>query len=273
MTTPTLTLPTSVARAGLHDHKLQGWNVFADLDGEHHYSLLSIYLSGRKLDPQSCTILDKIAQICAVADPRIWPLKVTRLISAYGRYLPAIAAAQVFLPEVNLGPAVIAKTASQFLQIQHTVGASLDAAHIERILTEHLETRTPLLGWGVPARKFDERYRELKTWYQLHGYTDRYFWRLVLEMEPILLHLKQLQPNISALISAILLDLDFSPDQANIVMLSFLQNTFFTNALEGASQQPDFLRKLPAGTTHYRGSSPKLSPRKQSQSRTHPVLS
>lgn len=265
MTTPTLTLPTSVARAGLHDHKLQGWNVFADLDGEHHYSLLSIYLSGRKLDPQSCTILDKIAQVCAVADPRIWPLKVTRLISAYGRYLPAIAAAQVFLPEVNLGPAVIAKTASQFLKIQQTVGKSIHTENIEKALLELLNTQTTLLGWGVPARNHDERYHELKAWYQLHGHINRYFWRLLMEMEPTLQKVKGLKPNASAIISAILLDLDFSPEQANIFMLSFLYSAFLTNALEGANQQPAILRKLPANTTVYRGTSPKVSPRKQSQ--------
>ncbi|MFU8802463.1 MAG: hypothetical protein ACNA8W_01520 [Bradymonadaceae bacterium] len=258
---PNLVLETRVARAGFDDHELHGWRVFEELGDEDLASLLSIFVSGRRLDEKESLIIARLGLLFAIADPRIWPLKVTRLIASYGRVLPAIVAGQAFLSEAAIGPTVPGKVAAQFRDIALAVGPTIEPETIEDVVTTRLNGGEAILGWGVPGRRRDERHVQLSRWYPDHGFPERYFWKLMVEMERVVANQKGLQPNIAAATAAILLDLKFEPEQIDALLVSFLHGNFLANAIEGAAQQSETLRRLPPSAVDYRGLRSRRSPR------------
>ncbi len=82
---------TRVGHAGWNDHRHFGKWVFSELAGNTSTAgLIALAATGRLPDESACGMLDDIAVILTVADPRIYPLKLVRLASSFGDPWPVL---------------------------------------------------------------------------------------------------------------------------------------------------------------------------------------
>jgi len=89
----TLVVRTRTAHMGWDEHRYFGRAVFGDLTGKESLTyLMALSILGRELPRDCYPVLDDAACSLTLADPRIWPLKLTRLVASYGSTVPAAAA-------------------------------------------------------------------------------------------------------------------------------------------------------------------------------------
>src|SRR5262249_26046701 len=131
-------LPTRVSRADWDEHDYFRWKLFADLGGKETLAgMLAVAVTGMRLDPADREVIDDVASINAAADPRIWPLKVVRVASAYGRILPAVAVGALFFESDTVGSMLGSKLARVLVGIRADLGDDFDDGALEaRVRTE-----------------------------------------------------------------------------------------------------------------------------------------
>ena len=89
-------IQTRVARHVFGDNFYFGHAVAGDLlGGETFAGLMAMAAKGRRPSDEERVVLDAIAVILTSADPRIWPLKLTRLVASYGGTLAGFGAGQL----------------------------------------------------------------------------------------------------------------------------------------------------------------------------------
>ncbi|MGH7440596.1 MAG: hypothetical protein ACRENE_33310, partial [Polyangiaceae bacterium] len=76
-------LITRVGHASAGHHRFRGYHVGDELVGkETYFSAVSLALGGRRLDADEAAVLDELSAALLGPDPRIWPWKLCRLMSA-----------------------------------------------------------------------------------------------------------------------------------------------------------------------------------------------
>lgn len=251
-------LTTRVAHAGHGAHRFVGHDLFGGLLGEESLTgLIALSVTGRRISSEEKELLDCLSVVLSVADPRIWPLKINRLVGAYGGALAAFGA-QICV-EGDLIGMWSAGYAAQTLVELHTAltqscGADLDAL---------LEAKKRLTGYGVPFRPRDERLDALRECLEKRGRTNLTFWQLQEQMSEIVLRTRGIAPNIVIGAAAMLLDMGFEVRQVSPMAHFFNLPVFVANAVEGAAQAPAVLRCLPDDAIDYIGVAPRLSERAQ----------
>lgn len=262
MTVPAIV--THVARAGYDDHLYFGHSTFAELLGaETCTGLNAMAVTGRRLDGASREMLDDVAVLMTVSDPRIWPLKLTRVVASYGATLPAFAVGQLALDGELLGPWTALYAAQLWEELDHAIGddEGLGTARAEAEMSSLLARRKWLPGYGVPFRPRDERLDALRQRVELRGWQDRRFWRRQELFSRVVQRERGIGPNVGAGVSAVLLDLNLTVAEVPAMLTALMQNNFAAAAIEGARQAPAVLRSLPVDTAHYVGAPPRQSPR------------
>ena len=258
-----IVLPTCVGHAEWGDNWAFGHSVARELAGKERYvGLLSLAVAGRRLTASECALLDDLAVVMTVADPRIWPLKLVRVASSHGGCLAAFAAGQLCLDEAFVGHFTTGEAARMLFETRRALG---DGCFDLDAVTEHvralLEPGKRLLGIGVPFRHVDERVVMLMERVHARGRADLAFWKLFLLFQTALESVKKLRPNIGLAAAALCLDLGFTPRQCAILVSALGSTDFLANAVEGSLQAPAVLRELPKSAVVYRGSTPRTSPR------------
>jgi hypothetical protein len=247
-------MKTRIARHIVGDNLYCGASTLNDLlpSGETLTGLLAMAVLGRKVGLEERTILDAIAIATCSADPRIWPLKLARLVSSYGGVVPGYCAGELPCAERQMGLWVIGYAAKELLAIEQQAGN----------VSGYVATRQKVLGFGVPLREHDERHTVLRDVMVNRFGRDLYpYWglyeQLVLEMEKV----RHVKPNICILVAAICLDLGYTPVQISALMFALNHPTWFANAYEGAQEQSQELQRLPTECVHYVGEPLRKSPR------------
>ena len=255
-------LPTEVARAIWGDNLFRGRLVSRDIAGrEGFWSMVSLGLGYRALGADEAGVLDDCAASLLVADPRIWPLKLCRLVASYGRPIAAMGAAQVWLDAGMLGPAPFA-TAAVFLQeLMAEIGHEPKPELLAGALQARQAKRERLHGFGLPYRPSDERVPVLETCLRRRGLDGRPFFALVTAAGDALVTQGGKPANIAGAVAAACLDLGFAPRQIALLAQVCLSLCFLANAVEAAEQMPEVLRRLPEGSVRYTGPALRPSPR------------
>ena len=107
-----LVVTTRTAHMGWDEHRYFGRAVFEDLTGKESLTyLMALSILGRELPRDCYPVLDDAACALTLADPRIWPLKLTRLVASYGSTVPATAAGLLIEERARVGPWTCAKAA------------------------------------------------------------------------------------------------------------------------------------------------------------------
>ncbi len=269
------TISTRVARAGFGEHEFCGQHVFTQLAGNTSTAgMLGLALTGRRLSAADCALLDDLVACGAMADPRIWPLKITRILGAYGRLIPAFAGGYLAMEEAAVGAATVEKAAAQLVELRHAVDGRVDDLDAVAAALRALLSRTPQLsGFGVPFRPRDERLEALRRCVHAHRRQLRAHWTLLESLISVLRRggLKKLEPNVGLAIAAIGLDLGFEGQALSALAAVVVEPCFYANAREAVREPAALLRDLPRSAIAYVGRAPRESPRAHAARRDQPA--
>jgi hypothetical protein len=254
---------TRVAHAGYTEHIYFDHLLFEDLASRESYSgMMALAVGGRRMTAQEASVLDDVAIILSVADPRIWPLKLTRLVASYGRWIAGVAAGNLCLEGAQIGHWLCGRAAENLVDLGDLIEAEkgrADAA--ERALETLLQREKSLVGFGVPFRPEDERVVALRKSLQRRGRHTMKHWSTLEAVSTVMMRDRGLPPNMCLGVAAACLDLGFQPAQIGALATALAQNVFIANAFESARQSRGDLRVFPPEHVEYVGTPPRVSPR------------
>lgn len=247
-------IPTQVARSGYHEHLFAGQRVFAELGGQSSLAgLIALGVTGRRLADDEAALLDDLATVWTVADARIWPMKVARLVASHGGTLEGLAAGFLAFDCTLIGMwAVIPRAAELLIELG-------DAD--EEALLAIVRERARLPGFGTPFRSGDERLPPLDRCVELRGRHERPTYRRYRQLAATVLRERELQPNIAAAAAAIFCDLGWSPAEIGAVSSCLGVHMLIAHAHEGAQQRAAVAQRLPPSALRFEGPAPRRSPR------------
>ena len=249
-------LPTRVGRAEHTENQFRGRAVNAQLAGlTSGWSALSLSVGHHELSDDEAAILDDMVVCSLAADPHIWPLKVARLVSSFGRIAPALAAGMLSTAGGFMGWGTYC-AAARFIQ---RYSAEVDGSSV---IEESRQEYKHIPGFGVAFRREDERAVAFRTCVETRGFHHGRYWLALCSAEGRLAE-RGLPVNIAGVSAAVLLDLGFTPNQIDALGPVLLLPNYLANAVEGAAQAPAILRTLPSECIEDRTPPPRLSPRAQ----------
>ena len=260
---PALSVTTHCAHWGWEEHRYFGYEVFGELIGEETFTGLSaLAVLGRRLPPACCALLDDTAVALTLADPRIWPLKLTRLVASYGGIVPAAAAGLMIQEGARIGPWTTLQAATLLSKFKDSLGAHLDdPVRVRSVVQEYLDEHHFVWGFGTPFRPRDERLVALIERVRVHERDTLPHWRTMLAVSEVVRAQRKTEPNVGLAVAALLLDMGLSDREIGPLTTTLMQHMFFANAVEGAQDPPAFLRELPEEHLEYVGKAARTSPR------------
>jgi len=254
---------TRVARIQTDDHRFAGYGALTELLG-HETFLGAAFLGicGRRPTDDERSALDALATSMLAADPRIWPLRITRLVASYGGITAGFVAGQLCEEQGVIGPWVSGPAAELLVSLRAAAGDDADdmtfGGHLRSLLAEW--PRIP--GFGVAFRDRDERFDALRVDVGRRGRAGLPYWRLLERTVTWLDRERKLPPNIAMGCAGVLLDMSLSPKQVQTLSFFMITATFLPNAFEGAQQPSALLRELPTECVRYAGRGPRDSGRR-----------
>lgn len=253
---------TALGRAVFDTVLLRGFDVMKELCDDGYWSVVSVALGNRRLTREECRVIDALAVLTGIGDPRIWPLKMTRLVGSYGRSFAAISVAFTLLDDAPLGALPPRAAAELFVgAAQRSKTPADDAVNIAAMLDETLEAGKMVPAFGVAGREHDERNTTFHEWYRQNVQTPGRYYTLYLAAVDHMERQHGLKPNFAGPTASIALDFGFEPANIPELISFFLYWAFAANALESRRESPEILRKLPADVVNYVGPPPRQSPR------------
>lgn len=257
---------TRVGHATWGENYFCGFRMIKDLVGREDgfWSAISLAVGGARLTAEQARIIDDMSICSLAADPRIWPMKIIRLIASYGSVGAALAALLVLM-NVNesIGSGAMQKAAEFLISLRNDLSVS------ETFHTKELRTKINALikqghrfqGFGVPQRDYDERVSAIFNIVKMRKPFNQQYWGILLKTAKILKEAKGLEINFSGSIAALLLDMDFTLDDIRAVSQVILLPSMIANAFEEAQQKNVQLQRLPLSCIDYQGPPLRLSPR------------
>lgn len=247
------------AHWGWDEHQYFGHQVFGELLGaESLTGLTALSVLGRRLEADELGVLDDIAVALTLADPRIWPLKLARTLASYGGSMAGMAGSLLVQSDARIGPWTGQKSA-ELLAAWHSeitaTGISLDD-----LLTEHLKSNRFVWGFGTPFRERDERLVAFTARIRARGRHGLPFWSLFSAAAEVVTRLRGVAPNMGMGVAAAMLDLGVRPEQAGALSAALMSHMFLANAIEGAENPSEALRRLPTCAVEYAGRGARVSP-------------
>jgi len=263
MTLPALVVPTRSAHWGWDEHRFFGHKVFEELAGHESFmGLTALSVLGRRLPAECSAVLEDAANTLTMADPRIWPLKLTRVVASYGGTVAAAAAGLLVEEGAQIGPWACGRSAAVLVMMhQGIAGRCDDADHVRAVVAEYLENRKFIWGFGTPFRQRDERlvaFRKCMT--EKRRDTLPYF-RTMDAVAKAVRELRRVEPNIVFALAAVCLDMGLGIEEIGPMTSTLMQHMFFAAVGEGARQAPAVVRELPEAYVSYVGRGPRTSPR------------
>jgi len=261
VTPPRLGEETASAHWGWDEHRYFGHRVFAELTGSESLAgLMALSITGRRLPADLVGVLDDAAAALTLADPRIWPLKLTRVVASYGSMIPALCAGLLMEDEARIGPWAFLEAAKVLVEIHRELDGSLEPGRVRAAVEAHIRKHQFVWGFGTPFRPKDERLVAFKSCIERRGKQSLPYFRTMEAMADAVRELRHAEPNIGIALAATLLDMGLSPAQVGALVVALMQHMFFAHAVEGAAAERSLLRELPAEYVTYRGREARLSP-------------
>jgi hypothetical protein len=258
-----LVLPTASAHWGWDEHRYFGHRVFEELAGHESLTgLTALSVLGRRLPPEACAVLDDAAACLTLADPRIWPLKLTRVIAAHGGTTAAAAAGLLIEEDARIGPWTCAKSAELLAELHLQLeGTGLAADAVARVMRSYLDKRHFVWGFGTPFRERDERLVAFWACLERRGRRQLPYMRTLDAIAKVVVPARQTEPNMGMAIAAAFLDLGMQVTEIGPLAAALMQHMFFAHAVESARQAPTVLKCLPEACIRYVGREARSSQR------------
>lgn len=254
-------ITTRVAHADGGDNAFRGFSVNEELAGRDGWtSAISLAFGGPRLDPSTAAIVEDLAVCSLAADPRIWPLKMARLVASYGVTLPAMAVGHLALEGAIVGAEPTGAAAEILVAWTAKLGDDPTIEELEAHIDEAL-ARGRVPGFGVAFRGHDERVEAIKQCLSARAFSPGRHWRLVSRLEEVMITRTKVRLNLAMASAAVLLDLGYAPKQIRMWMSAFLDVCFYANVVEAADQKSPELLAIPNEAIAYVGRSARTSPR------------
>jgi hypothetical protein len=236
--------------------------VFDELAGKESFTgLLALSILGRRLSPEHSAILDDVAGVVTLADPRIRPLKLTRLVASYGATIPAVAAGLLMEEGARIGPMTTVPAARALRDFHEALeGGPPEPELVARLVGRYLESHRFVWGFGTPFRSSDERLVAFRECMRLRGRDTLPYWQTMEAVAIAVQRARNAEPNIGIALAAAMLDMDFSPEQIGALVAALMQHMFFGHAFEEAQDPSAVLAHLPDAAVEYVGREPRMSP-------------
>jgi hypothetical protein len=246
--------------------------VFEELTGgESMTGLMALSVTGKRLPADCCGVLDDAAAALTLADPRIWPLKLTRVVGAYGSAIPALCAGMLLENEARIGPWAFIEASRILLELHAAVSeAASDVTRIEAVVAEYLTRRSFVWGFGTPFRGRDERLVAFRRCVQRRGRDVLPYWKTMEALADAVKKAKNAEPNMGIALAAALLDMGLAPQEILMLVVALMQHMFFAHALDGTRSGAQILRELPAAYVKYEGRKARVSPLAERAARVEP---
>lgn len=258
------TIPTRVAHWGWHEHQFHGHPVFAEFMGVPSFMRMTVLAAlGRDVSAEGMQVIEDAASAMTLSDPRIWPLKLSRLVASFGQSIPGFAAGMLTMQSAAIGPFTCKHTAERLVEFHRVwVDSERDPVAVEQAVLKHLAEPSRLSGFGIPFREVDERFVAFSRSIVQRGRDVLPYWQLMGLVAAQVRAARGLGPNLAMAIAAAFLDLGLSPEPIGHLTTAISQHMFFANAVEGAEQRAPLLRELPLTQIEYVGPEARESPRK-----------
>jgi hypothetical protein len=263
MTLPALVVPTRSAHWGWDEHRFFGHKVFEELAGHESFmGLTALSVLGRRLSTECCAVLEDAANTLTLADPRIWPLKLTRVVASYGGTVAAAAAGLLVEEGAQIGPWACGRAAAVLTKMHAEIaGRHDDDEHVRTVVSAYLEDHAFIWGFGTPFRSRDERLVAFRKCMREKRRDGLPYFRTMEAVAKAVRELKRAEPNIVLALAAVCLDMGLAVEEIGPLTTTLMQHMFFAAAVEGARQAPELLRELPRAYVSYVGREPRTSPR------------
>jgi len=251
---------TRVGWADFGDYATHGRRLYRDLAGKTSFVALAVFsITGELVSDADAKLLDHLAICMHVPEPRVWPVKLARVAASGGTVITGLVAGAAVLDSAYIGVHVARAAAAVLRELagftEGKAGPDRDA-----IVERFVASRSKLAGFGVHARRVDERVVAMRGAVTAHGRADRPLWSLG-EALWAAAEKKGLGVNVFGAVAAALGDLGLDPDAVASVVALLLQPSFLAHAHEGALQRAASLERLPAEAIRYVGPRPRTSPR------------
>jgi hypothetical protein len=260
-------ITTRVGHAAWGENFYFGHAVNGELAGNETYTgLVAMAVGKKRLSADERAVLDDIAVIMTVADGRIWPLKMARVIAAYGCTLPAVAAANLCIERALIGHWTSGTAAAALVELERAIDGHVeDHARVEQHVRQRLDAGERWVGFGVPFRDRDERVESLARCVVAKKRENLRYFRLLGTLSDVLHRRKSLRPNVGAAVGAVCLDLGFTPREVSLLSVALGQTDYLSNAWESAASAPELLRTFPSDCVQFRGKPRRKSPRESAK--------
>jgi hypothetical protein len=261
MTEPTLS--THCAHWGWTEHRYFGHAVFGELLGPGTVtSLTALSVLGRALPAESLGVVDDMAVALTLADPRIWPLKLTRLLASYGSAVAAMGGGLSVQEGARIGPWTTQQAAALLSQFSMDLGGLAPSPDsVRAVVLRYLEAHRFVWGFGTPYRERDERLIAFRERIVARGRHTLPYWRLFDAISTVVVERRGTEPNMGMGVAAACLDLGLSTTEVGPLATALMQHMFVANAVEQAKAPAPLLQKLPDEWVDYSGHAPRQSER------------
>ena len=251
---------TRVAHHLVGDNRFFGLSVKSLVGKVTYTDMIALAATGRRPTLEQRESLDELGTLVTSADPRIWPVKLTRLLASYGGTILAYAAGQLTMENEHIGPWVTGPSATALVALHAAIGdVGDDESSLNERVADFVKRTSRIIGYGVPFRTSDERLDMLVARMRVTGRDQLPFWKLHVALNEEMKRAKGLVPNITAGLAAMLLDHGYTPREAAMLTTYFWQPAFAANASEAAEQCEESMRQLPDDAIDYVGQAPRVS--------------
>lgn len=257
-----------VGHIGYEDNRFCGAAVFAELAEriEEPIELLCLGFGMPPLDADGREVLRCIALCGTSPDARVWPLKMTRILSSYGNSFAGFFGAQLANFSDRMGPGTASHAAASLRWLRDRLPAEPTLDEVRAAVAEHLATRGRIAGFGVPFRQQDERLLGMYRLLAGHPARQGAAWRLHLQVVEAMRALEQLEPNIVIAFASLLADLGLPAERTGLFISMMMSPTFAAHAVEASLPEGALLRELAAEHLEDGSRPPRRSPRAQQAS-------
>jgi hypothetical protein len=275
MSLPELTVRTRSGHWGWDEHRYFGHRVFEELTGQESMTgLLALSVLGRRLPADCCGLLDDAAAALTLADPRIWPLKLTRLVASYGSVIPAFCAGILMENEARIGPRAFIGAAHALIELHGELGGTADDdTRVASVVADYLDKHAFVWGFGTPFRRRDERLVAFRECVRRRGRDGQPYWKTMEAVAAEVRKRTNAEPNMGVAVAAALLDMSVTPQEILLLAVALMQHMFFAHALDGAASDALVLRELPERCVTYEGRPARRSPRAEREATRAPSAS
>ncbi|MFO0570961.1 MAG: hypothetical protein U0263_35330 [Polyangiaceae bacterium] len=221
--------PVARMRLDVGDHELRGRLVFKELLGKKSFiQVAALAIAGVELSDSDAELLDHEGVLTQLADPRIWPLTVTKRIAGNGGSLTeSVIAGLATLCTEQMTVMPVAG----FMRFLDRIGAMVRGGQtVDQAVAETLGEGERVPGIGRPVLRGDERVGPKLEMARRHGRADGPSMKLAAEVDCALASRKGLRVNSAGFQGALLRDLGFAPDAAAAFCLIYFVVPLLTHA-------------------------------------------